>query len=217
MSPAIKNIEPKAWLQELKSSRKLQLALASLVPLIWFLWPSSPGAGRARSAAGRGASAPLGDRQILELRKLPPLAQLDKAGELPNESRMYRDIFLFDSPPPPPPPPPKPLPPPPPPTPEELAAAALSQARAAESATKPANLRYLGYIRTNRAGKLGGFMRADEPVTIKEGDLANPTWRLVKLTDASAEFQNLKYADLKHKIDATEAQTGQGSGPVNQF
>ena len=46
---------------------------------------------------------------------------------------------------------------------------------------------------------------------LKQGDLANPHWRLVKLTDLTAEFQNLKFADLKHRIDAVELQ-GRGAG-----
>jgi hypothetical protein len=63
-------------------------------------------------------------------------------------------------------------------------------------------------------------MKGEETVTIKQGDLANPHWRLVKLTDIAAEFQNLKYTDLKHKLDAVDI-TGQGGrtnqAPSNEF
>jgi hypothetical protein len=60
-------------------------------------------------------------------------------------------------------------------------------------------------------------MKGDEPVTYKQGDLVGTQWRLVKLTDASAEFQNLKFADLKHRIDAIELKGASGSAPANQF
>jgi len=215
MSPAIKNVEPKAWLQELKTSRKLQGALVGLVFLLWLLWPTAAKPVVRGQATG---AAPLGDRQSSELRKLPDLSRLDKAGELPHEDRMYRDLFTFDTPPPPP---PKALPPPPPPlppTPEQLAAELARRARDQEANSKPADLRYLGYLGTKAAGRLGAFMKGDEPVTIKMGELANPKWRLVKLTEASAEFQNLKYPDLKHRIDAVETQSGRpGGGATNEF
>jgi hypothetical protein len=63
-------------------------------------------------------------------------------------------------------------------------------------------------------------MKGEEPITIKQGALANPRWRLVKLTDISAEFQNLKYADLKHKLDAVDTSgpgNRPGQAPSNEF
>ena len=216
MSPAIKNVEPKAWLQELKTSRKLQGALVALVLLIWFLWPSTPKSGLAPSGA-RAASVPLGDRQAQEIKKLPDLAKLNKAGELPKDSGMYRDLFLFEGPPPPPPPPLPPPPPPPPPTEAQLAAELLRRTRDQENASKPQELRYLGYMGSPASGRLGAFMKGEEPVSIKQGELANPKWRLVKLTENSAEFQNLKFQDLRHRIDAIEPQAGRASAPSNEF
>jgi type IV secretory pathway VirB10-like protein len=186
------------------------VALGSLPLLVWMLWPASPKAGAAKSASTRAASQALDERQVRELAKLPDLSKLDKAGELPHEDRMYWDLFLFEGPPPPPPAhPPAPPPPPPPPTKEQLEAEQLRQDRAQETATRPQNLRYLGYLGSVTAGRLGAFMKGEDPVTIKQGDLANPHWRLVKLTDIAAEFQNLKYADLKHKLDAVDV-SGQG-------
>jgi hypothetical protein len=219
MSPAIKNVEPKAWLQELKTSRRIQVALVSLPVLLWLLWPSSPAAPAGRGASGaRAANLALDDRQAGELDKLPNLAKLDKTGELPKEDRMYRDLFTFEGPPPPPPPPLPPPPPPPPPTQAQLEAEALRQARAQENGTKPADLRYLGFLASPSAGRLGAFMRGEEPITIKQGALANPHWRLVKLTDISAEFQNLKFADLRQKLDAVDLQGGRaGAAPSNDF
>jgi len=207
MSPAVKGIEPKDWLQELKTSPRIQVALVCLTELIYLLWPSSPKASPDRSSSTRAASQALDDRQVRELAKLPDLSKLDKSGELPHEDRMYRDLFLFEGPPPPPKPPP-----PPPPTQAQLEAEALRLARAQENNSRPQDLRYLGYLGSATAGRLGAFMKGEEPITIKQGDLANPRWRLVKLTDISAEFQNLKYADLKHKLDAVDV-TGAGSRP----
>ena len=219
MSPVIKGAEPRAWVQEIKSNRRLQVALGCIPVLLWLLWPASTGAPRKRASTARASQA-LDDRQTRELQKLPSLAKLDRAGELPKEDRMYRDLFLFEGPPPPPPPPPPPQKPPPPPTPEQLAAQALAQSKAMENGSRPADLRYLGYLGTIASGKLGAFMRGEEPVTLKPGDLANPHWRLIKLTDVSAEFQNLKYSDLRHKIDAVDLQ-GSGGGrtqaPSNEF
>jgi hypothetical protein len=102
MSPAVKGVEPKGWLQEIKSSRRIQVALVCLPVLIYLLWPSAPAAGPVRTGATRAASQALDDRQVRELAKLPDLSKLDQAGELPHEDRMYRDLFLFEGPPPPP-------------------------------------------------------------------------------------------------------------------
>ena len=214
MSVTVKGTDPKAMLQDLKGNRRLQVALGLLVVMIWYLWPSAP---TPRAVAGRRANTPLGDRQSRELQKLPDLAKLDRAGELPSESRMFRDLFLFDGPPPPPPPPVKPPPPPPPPTPEQIAAQKLAADRARETASKPTSLRYLGYLGTKGSGRLGAFMKGEEPVTLKPGDLFNPQWRLEKLTDIAAEFQNVKFADIKHKIEAVETRGPGGRGPVNEF
>jgi type IV secretory pathway VirB10-like protein len=216
MSPAIKNADPRAWLQELKTSRKLQVALASLPLLVWFLWPDAPRTGPARSAA-QAATAPLGDHQTSEIKKLPDLAKLNKAGELPGDDHMYRDLFLFEGPPPPPPPPLPPPPPPPPPTPEQVAAELLKRTRDQESASRPQDLRYLGYMGTKASGRLGAFMRGEDPVSIKQGDLVNPKWRLTKLTDTSAEFQNLKFPDLKHRLETVDPQSGRANAPANEF
>jgi len=220
MSPVVKGVEPKAWLQEIKTNRRLQVGLACVPVLIWLLWPGSPQASGRRPASTRAASLALDDRQARELEKLPDLSRLDLAGEMPKDDRMYRDPFQFEGPPPPPPKPGPPPPPPPPPTPEQLAAEALRRARDAENASRPQDLRYLGYLGTASSGRLGAFMRGEDPVTLKQGDLANPHWRLVKLTDISAEFQNVKYADLRHRLDAVELQGAGGrlnQAPSNDF
>ena len=216
-NPGLKNVDPKAWLQELKSSRKLQVALGVLALMVYLLWPSAPPAAASKGPA-RTALVPLGDRQAQDLKKLPELANLDKAGELPSDDHMYRDLFLFEGPPPPPPKPvPVPVVIPVPPTPEELAAALLKKNRELEKGSRPQNLRYLGYMGTASSGRLGAFMKGDEPVSIKLGDLANPKWRLIKLTEAAAEFQNLAFQDLHHTLEATEPQSGRSTAPANEF
>ena len=211
-----RNLEPRAWLQELRTSRKLQGSLAGLALLIWLLWPSSPQAVPARGGP-RQAPAPLDPHQVQDLTKLPELANLNKAGELPGDAHLYRDLFLFEGPPPPPPPPLPPPPPPPPPTPEQQAAESLRRNREQENASRPQGLRYLGYLGTASSGRLGAFMKGADPVSIRGGDLANPQWRLIKLTDTSAEFQNLAFPDLRHRIDVIEAQAGRSAAPANQF
>ena len=218
MSVTLKNVEPKAWLQELKTNRKLQGALALLAVMLWALWPDT-GKPAPRPGA-RAGIIPLGDRQAQEIKKLPDLARLNKAGEIPGDDHLYRDVFLFEGPPPPPPPPPPklpPPPPPPPPTPEQLAAQALEKARALENASRPKELRYLGYMGSAKLGLFGAFMKGEEPVSVKQGELFNPGWRLVKLTDHSAEFQNVKFQDLRQKVEAADTQHGGGTAPANQF
>jgi len=218
-APALKGSSVSAMLQDLKSNRRVQVALAVLVLMIWYLWPTAPPTA-ARGTEAHRPSAPLGDRQSRDLQKLPDLAKLDRAGELPSEDRMLRDLFLFEGiVKPPPPPPVVKVVPPPPPTPEQVAAQKLAAERAREAATKPGNLRYLGYLATPKTGRMGAFEKGEEPVTIKQGDLANPQWRLVKVTDTSAEFQNLKFPDLKHRIDVVDPR-GAGTHsdhPANEF
>ena len=215
MSPQIKNLDPRAWLQEIKSSRKLQAALAGLPIMLWLLWPSSP-KGPARLGP-RVAPAALGERQTQELKQLPELAILDKAGELPLDAHLYRDLFLFEGPPPPPLPPGPAPPPPPPPTPEQLAAESLRQAREQQFGSRPQGLRYLGYLGSASSGRLGAFMKGDDPLSIRLGALANPGWRLVKLSEATAEFQNLAFPDLRCRLDALEPQPGRSSARANEF
>ena len=94
------SLDPRGWVQEVRASRKLQVALASLPVLLWLLWPDAP-AGPPRSGP-RSAPGALGSAQSRERQKLPDLARLDRAGELPGDDRLYRDPFLFEGPPPPP-------------------------------------------------------------------------------------------------------------------
>ncbi|MDP2876497.1 MAG: hypothetical protein Q8O00_09965, partial [Holophaga sp.] len=97
-----------AWLEELKSNRKTQGGLGAFALALAFmgymLWPDAPKAKRPKVVANPGMAAQESNRTLQSLEKLPDLARLGKAGELPSEARMYRDLFQFDGPPPPPPP-----------------------------------------------------------------------------------------------------------------
>jgi hypothetical protein len=210
----------KNLLQELKTKRWIQVTLGIVVILcIYVFWPDAPKT-RKKASNGSSASSRLEPAQLQALQNLGDLAKLHRAGELPKEDRMYRDIFLFDTPPPPA-PKPKPLPPPPPPTPEEIKAAQLRAARQAEQNAQPHQLRYLGYLGNRSSGRIGAFMNGEEPVTLKKGQMANPRWRLKELTDETAVFQNLAFKDMHYTLRATESQIGgpnsAGRAKSNEF
>ena len=205
----------RSMLQELRSNRRTQAALiAFALVLIYGLYTIlAPDAPRTKRATSTGNGAGLDPRQLQGLRKLPDLAALDRAGELPPNAKVQRDLFLFEAPPPPP----KavePPPPPPPPTPEELERQRLAQEKAAEFAGRPQSLRYLGFFKGNPAGLVGAFMKGEEPVTLVQGALVGERWKLVTILDTRAEFQNTKYPDLRMVLEAREAS---GGAPVNQF
>lgn len=209
-----------ARLQELRTDRRTQIMLLAFLGAVAFMvWTLTSGSSKRprRTAARASITTSLPDRQRQALERFAGLARLGLAGELPPDATMKRDLFLFDGPPPPPPPPPPPLPPPPPPTAEELKAQAEQQARQAEMASRPQSLRYLGFLERASTGRIGGFMRGEEALTLRVGDLASPTWRLVALDERQAEFQNLKYSDLRHRLDITEAGTAAQGGVSNQF
>ena len=215
-----KALQIKEWLEELKTNRRTQAGLAvfglALAFMVYMLWPEAPKRRPGKVFATLSTAGD--DRTLLALDKLPDLAKLDQAGELPSEDRMYRDLLLFDGPPPPPPPPPKPLPPPPPPTEAQLRAIALQQAKDAEFASRPQDLRYLGYLERQSVGRIGAFMKGDLPVSIKRGDVLGNQWKLVTVTSSSAEFQNLKYPELRHRINAVDGAAGSRStGVTNEF
>jgi type IV secretory pathway VirB10-like protein len=220
--PAPKRMDLKAWTQELRSSRRTQVALVVLVLVsTYLLWPEPPRRKPLGAAPGRLVTA-VSERDLEPLQKLRDLTAFDQAGELPKEGRMYRDLFLFDLPSPPPPPPPKPLPPPPPPpppTPEELAAAQLAQARQDATNSRPQALRYLGYMGRASTGRIGTFAKGEEILSLRPGDQAAPGWKLVALSEAYAEFQNDRFPDLRYRAEAKDRQAtaAAGAGATNQF
>ena len=215
MSATPSNFDFQAMRQELRSNPKTQVALEAfalvlLYALYTFLSPDSP-KGRRATASGNGAN--LDPRQLQGLRRLPDLAALGQAGELPPSAKVQRDLFMFEAPPPPP-VKVKPPPPPPPPTREELERQRLAQEKAAEFASRPQDLRYLGFFRGSPAGTVGAFMKGEEPVTLVSGTLLKERWKLVTILDTKAEFQNTKYPDLRLVLEAREAT---GGAPANQF
>jgi hypothetical protein len=213
--------DPKAWFQELKSSRKTQVALVALVLVLgYLLWPATPQRKSRPATASRFLVTPQDEHYLESLQKLRDLTQLDQAGELPDEGRMYRDLFLFDMPPPPPPPPPKPIPPPPPPPPPtqaELEAARLAQARQEATNSRPQTLRYLGYMGRLSTGRIASFLKGEEIVSLRVGDLASPNWKVVAITDTYAEFQHLKFQDIRYRTEATDRQGNASTSPTNEF
>ncbi|NTV76217.1 MAG: hypothetical protein HGA66_18690, partial [Holophaga sp.] len=62
-----------------------------------------------------------------------------------------------------------------------------------------------------------GRTLASSPLILAQGSLLDPRWRLVKVTDAAAEFQNVRFADLRHRIDAVEARGPAARVPSNEF
>jgi type IV secretory pathway VirB10-like protein len=108
----------------------------------------------------------------------------------------------------------KPPPPPPPPTPEELERQRLAQDKAREYAGRPQDLRYLGFFKGSPSGTVGAFMKGEEPVTLTSGALLKERWKLVSILETRAEFQNVKYPDLRLVLEVREAS---GASAVNQF
>ncbi len=215
MSAASTSFDFRAMRQELKSSPRTQAALAAfaLVMLYALYTLFSSDAPKSRRATVAGSGSNLDPRQLQGLRRLPDLAALGKAGELPPAVKVQRDLFMFEAPPPPP-AKVKPLPPPPPPTPEELERQRLAAEKAAEYAGRPQDLRYLGFFKGTPAGTVGAFMKGEEPVTLTSGTLLKERWKLVAILDTRAEFQNTKYPDLRLVLEVREAS---GGAPVNQY
>ena len=215
MSTPARALDLQAMLQELRANRRTQMALGAFVLVLAFTLYTilAPDAPKAKRPLVAGVGAGLDPRQLAGLHKLPDLAALDRAGELPPGAKVRRDLFLFEAPAPPP-KPVKPPPPPPPPTPAELEAQRLAQEKAAEFASRPQDLRYLGFFKGNPAGLVGAFMKGEEPVTLVQGALLRDRWKLVAIRENRAEFQNTKYPDLRMVLEAREAS---GGAPVNQF
>jgi len=218
MSAPSGSFDFQAMRQELKGNPKTQIALVAfalilIYALYTFFAPEAP-KGRRPAATGTGAS--LDPRLLQGLRRLPDLAALGKAGELPPDAKVQRDLFMFEAPPPPPvaTKAEKPPPPPPPPTPEELERQRIAQDKAAEFAGRPQELRYLGFFKGSPSGSVGAFMKGEEPVTLIQGALLKERWKLVSILDTRAEFQNVKYPDLRLVLEVVEAS---GGAPVNQF
>ncbi len=217
MSSVSSNFDFQAMRQELRTNPKTQAAFAGLaVVLIYALYtvfaPDAPKGGK-RPVAERTGPGSLDPRQLQSLRRLPDLAALGKAGELPPAAKVQRDLFMFEAPPPPP-PPQKPPPPPPQPTPEELEAKRKQEEEAREYAGRPQDLRYLGFFKGSPAGAVGAFMKGEEPVTMTAGTVLKERWKLVSILDTKAEFQNTKYPKMRLVLEVRETS---GGPTANQY
>lgn len=215
-----KGTDLKALLQELKTNRRTQgMLVAFAVILTWLLWPDAPKKKAGPGRIGSFQAAGLDDRQMNALQKLPDLAKLDMAGELPNQSKMHRDLFLFEGLPPPQPLPPPPPPPQPPPTEADLRLMAEKTARDAMLSTRPQGFRYIGFLQTKTSGAIGAFFKGEEPFTFQIGHIESATWKLVKLTDTKAEFQNTKYADMRMVLEVRDyaGSLAPGTQVTNEF
>ena len=116
MSASQRTFDFQSMGQELRGNPKTQIALAGFALVVLYalytvFGSESPKVRKASTARG---GTNLDPRQLQGLRRLPDLAALDKAGELPPGSKVQRDLFMFEAPPPPPdktkmkPPPPPP-------------------------------------------------------------------------------------------------------------
>ena len=87
-------------------------------------------------------------------------------------------------------------------------------------ATRPQGWRYLGFLRSNSAGVIGAFFKGDDPMTLKIGYVEGSNWKLVNMTDVKAEFQNLKYQDMRVSIEVRDFSGAPGNNPnavTNEF
>lgn len=209
-------MDTRALLQELRSNRRTQAALGVFALVLGWMIYTLAGGGETprRRAAAPAAAGSLDPRQVQSLRRLPDLAALDRAGELPPAPKLVRDLFVFDAPKPPP-PPVKPPPPPPPPSPEEIERQRVAQDRQAELSRINQGLRYLGYLQGQPSGTVGAFMKGEEPVTLTVGQIFADDWKLASVTDVTAQFQNTKYPDLTATLTAQDS--GAAAPVTNNF
>ena len=210
------SMDVKALLQELKSNRRTQAALGAFALVLgWMIWTfTSDDAPKRKPAAAASTGGSLDPRQVQSLKRLPDLAALDKAGELPPAPKLVRDLFVYDAPQPPP-PPVKPPPPPPPPTAEQIQQQRIAQEKQSELALINQGLKYLGYFQGKPAGMVGAFMKGEEPVTLTVGQVYAGDWKLTTVTDVTAQFQNTKYADLTATLNASDSNAA--AAPSNNF
>ncbi|MBK7295005.1 MAG: hypothetical protein IPI84_14890 [Holophagaceae bacterium] len=101
MSAASSTFDFQAMRQELRGNPKTQVALAAfalvmIYALYTFLGPDAP---KGKKAVAARAGANLDPRQLQGLRRLPDLAALGQAGELPPAAKVQRDLFMFEAPP----------------------------------------------------------------------------------------------------------------------
>ncbi len=183
------------FLRELAKDGRTQTAALVLAGLAaWVAWPSQH---PVRRIPGSGSPSSPASADVARFAALPGLQRLQRAGELPDEPSMKRDLFLFDEP-----------------------GAAVPETRPTVGAeplpatvdaneverrqvlaTAPATLRYLGFLRGRPAGLIGAFMRGEEPETLLPGTVL-AGWRLMQVGESAAIFQSVRFPDLRFTLQA---------------
>lgn len=210
--------DTKAFLQELKTNRRTQAALLGFAAvLVWMIWSIAFDSPERKPRRQASSSASIDPKAIGNLERLPHLAALNKAGELPPMPKLLRDPFLFDAPQPKI-EPPKIVEPikPPEPTAEELEQRRLQQLRDQEYNGRPQDLRYIGFLEGTPAGQIGAFMKGEEAIPLTLGTLTRDHWKLTNLSERSATFQNTVYADMRFELTAREAGPS-SAAPTNEY
>lgn len=213
-TPASKSsLDPRAMLAELKANRRTQVALVVFAGiLVWMFWPEAPKTRKGGSSTPANTTF-LDPKALTSLRKLPDLAMLDQAGEIPPIPKLLRDPFLFEAPKQPPPPPkPEKVEPPPPKTQAQIDAELLAQQKSDENNSRPQELRYLGFLKGSPAGQIGAFMKGEEAQPLTLGTLMKERWKLVELTDRKAVFQNTRFQDLRFELATRDASGNPAAG-----
>jgi type IV secretory pathway VirB10-like protein len=212
MSTGKPSFDAQAMWAELKANRQTQAALVVFVVILtWMLWPDAPKT--RRTTTGASGNTFVDPKALASLRKLPDLAALDQAGEIPAIPKLLRDPFLFEAPKPPPPPPkPVKVEPPPPKTQAQIDAELLDQQKKDENNSRPQDLRYLGFLKGSPAGQIGAFMKGEEAQPLTLGTQVKDRWKLVELTDRKAVFQNTRFGDLRFELVTRDAAGGSAPG-----
>lgn len=213
------NLDTKAFLQELKTNRRTQGALVGFAAVFaWMVWTLMSDTPKARPRRAASGDAPAIDPKALSnLERLPHLAQLNRAGELPPIPKLVRDPFLFDVPKPEPARAAEPDTPPPAPEPTETEKEELRKKAIRDQAfaSRPQDLRYIGFLEGQPTGQIGAFMKGEEALPIALGTVRNQQWKLVTLTEKQATFQHLAYPDLR--LDLATREAAASSAQVNEY
>lgn len=211
--------DTKAFLQELKTNRRTQGALVGFAAVfVWMVWSLGSDTPKARPRRVSGSDAPAIDpKAISNLERLPHLAQLNRAGELPPIPKLVRDPFLFDVPKPEPARATVPDMPPPAPEPTEAEKEEMRKKAIRDQAfaSRPQDLRYIGFLEGRPTGQIGAFMKGEEALPIPLGAIRNQQWKLVALTEKMATFQHLAYPDLR--LDLATREAAASSAQVNEY
>jgi hypothetical protein len=107
-------------------------------------------------------------------------------------------------------------PPPPPKTEKQLEDERIQAQKREEEASRPQELRYLGFLKGSPAGQIGAFMKGEEAQPLTLGTVLKDKWKLTELTDRKAVFLNLRFQDLRFELATRDASgsSSPGAGTV---